>query len=98
MLRSVHALVALLGALAVGGSTGCSAPSEQECRTACENVVRLTAQTVEQVDEAESNKVVEEAREQLEPCIQSCAKGDRDRARCLSEAQSLKQARECAPE
>lgn len=90
---SRFALLALTVALA-----GCSAPSEQECRAACENVVRLTAQTVEQIDEAEAAKLVEEAREQLEPCVRSCVEGDRDRARCLAEAQSLKKARECAPE
>lgn len=85
-----------LGLLALA-LTACSAPSEQECRAACDNVVQLTAQSVEQLDEAEAAKLVEEARDQLAPCVQACVKGDRARPQCLAEAKSLKAARECAP-
>lgn len=89
--------IGLLVTLALLASA-CSASSEQECRAACDNVVKLTAQSVEQLDEAEAAKLVEEAKDQLTPCVQACLKGDPARTRCLAEATTIKIARECAPE
>jgi Cys-rich protein (TIGR04453 family) len=83
------ALLALLAA-------GCSAPSEQECRAACDNIVRVTARHVEMITEEDAAKLAAEAAAQLEPCVEKCVQGSKSHAACLAAAKSLKEARECA--
>lgn len=75
--------------------TACSAPSEEECRAACTNVVKLGAQHIEQLTEAESEKLLAEAGQQLDPCIQTCVKGNRSYVKCITAATSMKQVDEC---
>lgn len=75
--------------------SACSAPSEEECRAACTNVVKLGAQHIEEPSGADSDKLVAEAAQQLEPCVRTCTKGNRSYANCLAAATSMKQVDEC---